>query len=87
MKGDYSLYYKILIVEIIANALDITWFFQGMEEFKKTVIRNLIVKILGLISIFLFVKTKNDLIIYFILYVLSDLLGNLSLWFYMQKSR
>ena len=33
--GEYSFYYKILLFEIIANILDINWFFQGLEEFKK----------------------------------------------------
>ena len=35
MKGKYSIYYRILILEIVANMLDISAFFQGMEEFKK----------------------------------------------------
>ena len=55
--GEYQLYYKILIIQLLANVLDISWFFQGLEEFKKTVTRNLLVKILSVISIFIFVKT------------------------------
>ena len=31
IKGEYSLYYKILVLEILANIIDIIWFFQGME--------------------------------------------------------
>ena len=85
INGKYSMYYKILLLEIIANLVDISWYFQGLEEFKKTVIRNTIVKVISAISIFLFVKTKNDLSIYFLIYVLSTLLGNLSLWLYMPK--
>ena len=81
----YQLYYKILLLEIIGNCIDISWFFQGLEEFKKTVFRNTIVKIISLISIFTFVKTKNDLTIYFVIYVLSTLIGNLTLWFYLPK--
>ena len=45
MKGDYSIYYKILTLEIFANIIDISWLLQGMEEFKKTVVRNTIVKV------------------------------------------
>lgn len=81
----YQVYYKVLILELVATCFDISWFFQGLEEFKKTVLRNVIIKIISVISIFTFVKTKNDLIIYFIIYVLSNLLGNLSLWFYLPK--
>ena len=85
MKGQYSVYYKILLLEIIANALDISWFFQGIEEFKKTVIRNTIVKVVSVMCIFTFVKSSNDLNKYFLIYVLSTFLGNISLWMYMPK--
>lgn len=85
INGQYNVYYKILLLEIIANSLDISWFFQGLEEFKKTVIRNTIVKIISIICIFSFVKTINDLNKYFIIYVISTLLGNFSLWLYLPK--
>ena len=83
--NDYTIYYKILLLELLGNAIDINWFFQGLEEFGKTVFRNLIIRIISLICIFIFVKTKNDLIIYFIIYVISIILGNLSLWMYIPK--
>lgn len=85
LHGAYSMYYKILILEIVANAIDISWFFQGLEEFKKTVIRNSLVKIISVICIFIFVKSQNDLTKYFFIYVLSTLLGNISLWMYLPK--
>lgn len=84
-KGEYSTYYKILTLEIIANILDISWFFQGLEEFKKTVLRNIIVKIISVISIFILVKSPDDLNKYYFIYVLSTLFGNISLWFYLPK--
>ncbi len=85
IKGQYNIYFKILILEIIANTLDISWFFQGLEEFKRTVTRNLIIKIISVILIFTFVNTKKDLNLYFIIYSLSMLIGNLSLWFYLPE--
>lgn len=85
LNGQYNTYYKILILEIIANVIDISWYFQGLEEFKKTVIRNMIVKSISVICIFIFVKATNDLNKYFIIYVLSTFLGNLSLWFYLPR--
>ena len=85
LNGEYALYYKILIIEMLANLVDISWYFQGIEDFQKTVIRNLIVKTLGIILIFVFVKTRSDLWIFFMVYVLSNLIGNLSLWLYIPK--
>ena len=84
-KGDYSLYYKILLLELFANMIDISWYFQGIEEFKKTVLRNIVVRVLSVIAIFIFIKTPEDLWKYFILYVCADVLGNLSLWKYIPK--
>ena len=72
-------------MELVGNTIDISWFFQGLEEFKKTVIRNTIVKIISVVLIFTLVKTQNDLSLYFIIYVLSTLIGNLSLWLYLPK--
>lgn len=85
IKGEYNVYYKILILEIIANAIDISWYFQGLEEFKKTVIRNTIVKLISVVCIFVLVKNNNDLNKYFAIYVLSNVIGNLSLWLYIPK--
>ncbi len=81
----YHLFYLIFIIELIATIFDISWFFQGLEEFKKTVLRQLITKIISVICIFVFVKKASDLNIYILIYVLSTLVGNLSLWFYLPK--
>lgn len=81
----YQEYYRILLLEIIGSCLDISWFFQGLEEFKKTVTRNMIVKFISVISIFIFIKEPKDLYLYFWIYVLSTLIGNGSLWLYLPK--
>ena len=81
----YQFYFAILLLEILASALDISWFFQGLEEFKKIAIRNTIVKLLSVASIFLFVKSSTDLPIYLAIYVITTLLGNLSLWLSLPK--
>lgn len=83
--GEYALYYRILIVQLVANLFDISWLFQGIEEFDKTVVRNLIVKLLSLVLIFVLIKNPNDLWKYFVIYVGAELIGNITLWFYLPK--
>ena len=83
--GQYNIYFKILILELIANMIDISWFFEGMELFKKTVLRNIIIKFISIIAIFCFVKTGQDFKIYFLIYVISMMVGNLSLWLSLPK--
>lgn len=72
--------YLILSIQIISVIFDITWFFQGIEEFDKIVIRNTIIKLLNIIFIYTLVKGKDSVIIYCISVVLFPLLGFLSLW-------
>lgn len=81
----YQLYYKVLLLQLLSVMLDISWFFQGMEEFKKTVIRNGIVKWITVIAILVFIKTPEDLTKYILIYVLGNVLGNASLWLYLPK--
>lgn len=83
--GEYATYYKILLLEMLANCFDISWFFQGMEDFKKTVIRNFIIKIISVVSIFTFVKNANDVGVYLLIYTLSTLFGSLTLWIGIHK--
>lgn len=56
-------------------ALNIDWFYSGTENFKLITFRSIVVKLLMIISLFLFVRTKDDLSIYVLLNALS-LLGN-----------
>lgn len=82
---EYQIYYQILILELIAAAFDISWFFQGIEEFKKTVTRNVLVRICSVSLVFILVKNKEDLAKFTLIYSLADLIGNLSLWIYLPK--
>lgn len=81
----YSSIFMIQTLDIIASMFDISWFFQGMEDFKKTVLRNFLVRILCVGLIFTFVKTANDLLLYVLCYSGTLLLGNMSLWLYLPK--
>ncbi|EMF0081417.1 polysaccharide biosynthesis C-terminal domain-containing protein, partial [Enterococcus hirae] len=64
---------------------DINWFFFGMEEFRITVIRNTLVKILSTVAIFLFVKKPSDINIYTLILSLSFLVSQILLWPYLIK--
>lgn len=78
-------YYIAFIPYIISAVIDINWFFFGLTEFKFTTIRNTVVKLLSLFSIFYFVKTKDDLLLYFIIMGATYFLSNLLLWTRVRK--
>lgn len=85
MQREMTTLYLILTLNLVSVFLDVTWFFQGMEEFGKTVARNTVIKLLQIMYIFLFVKTKDDLPLYLLGLGLFTVLGNLSLWAYLPK--
>lgn len=70
----------ILGLSLVSKGLDISWLFQGLENFRKITVRNITVKLVGVISIFLFVKSANDLYLYVFLLTIFELLGQLSMW-------
>ena len=47
-----------------AAVFDVTWLFQGLENFKSVAIRNTIVKLVETVSIFVFVKSSSDILVY-----------------------
>lgn len=83
--GKYKVVFLIMCLDILASMVDISWFFQGIEDFKKIVVRNFIIKIIGVALIFLFVKTSDDLYLYVIFHSATLFLGNLSMWAYIPK--
>lgn len=77
-----KLIYLVQSIGIIASMFDILWFFQGIEDFKKITLRNMLVKFIAVISIFLIVKRKDDLILYCLILNLSQIFGQTIMWKY-----
>lgn len=80
----FRIYFLIQALWIVAYGIDISWFFMGLEDFKKTVTRNTIVKIISIALIFLLVRTPNDLARYIFLLGFAQLAGSLTLWPYLR---
>lgn len=77
--------YIIQGLNILAILLDISWLFMGVEDFKKVVLRNTTIKLVGLAAIFIFVKSSDDLAIYILLTALVNIIGMLIMWIYAPK--
>lgn len=81
----YKIYFLIQFFYVISALFDISWFYFGIEEFKKTVTKNSLVKICSVILILILVKKPEDLFIYCLIMSCSTLLGQLSLWINLKK--
>lgn len=58
-------------IQLFANIFNVDWFYQGVEEYKYIMLRSLLVKALALVAVFVFVKEKNDFIVYALISALS----------------
>lgn len=83
--GMYKNLYWLMIIFFLSQLVDFTWFFQGIEEFAFIVTRNLLVKGVGIIGIFCFVKNPDDVGIYTIIMQGTVFVGNLIAVPYLRK--
>lgn len=70
----------IMILHIASAIFDVSWYFFGIQEFKTTSIRQVIIKLIAFISIFIFVKDKLDLWIYTLIMSASYFVSAMILW-------
>ncbi len=78
--GNYSTLMMIMSCNIAAVAVDVSYYFQGMEDFKKIVFRNVLVKIITVALIFVFVNSSDDVWLYALINFGMSVVGNLTLW-------
>lgn len=67
-------------VYVLSALFDINWFFFGMEQFRLTVIRNTVVKILTAVAVFVFVRGAGDIDAYVAVMCTGFLVSQLALW-------
>lgn len=66
-----------LSIGLIGICFQQNWLFQGLQEMKYISIVNIIARTVSVVLIFLFVKTKEDLLLYCFLYSISPLVSGL----------
>lgn len=82
---EYKGYYLVYTIMFLTVAADIRWLYYGFEEFKGTNLRAIITKLVGVICLFAFAKTENDILLYLGLVAATDCIGNLILWIPLHK--
>lgn len=77
--------FLILSLTIFFTAIGCEWFYRGIEDFKYITIRGLIIKTVSVILLFIFVKSKTDLLYYGCYTVFGVLGGNIFNFFRLRK--
>ena len=72
-------------IAVLACFVDINWFFFGIEEFKVTVIRSMIIRVTAVVLMLILVRSPLDLWVYAVLLIGSTLVSNLILLLYAPK--
>ena len=79
-----SLFY-VLSLTVLFTSLGVNWFYQAIEDFKFITLRALVFRILAAAALFLFVKDKEDLLIYAFVVVGSTVGNNFINFIHLRK--
>lgn len=85
LNNEYKYIMFIQVIYLLSVLMDINWFYFGIEKFKLTITRNIIIKLLSLILIFIFVKDIGDLWKYTLIMSSCTLLSQAYLWLHIKK--
>lgn len=77
--------FLILSLTIFFTAIGCEWFYRGIEDFKYITIRGFIIKTVSVVLLFIFVKSKTDLLYYGCYTVFGVLGGNIFNFFRLRK--
>ena len=69
-------------IVIYLAPLRINWYYQGVEKFDFITLRTLVIRVLSIIALFTFVRTKSDIVIFVLIYVLGSVIGDI--WNYIK---
>lgn len=81
IKSDIFIYYA-QVLNILNVAFDISWFYRGMEDFKKIALINILSKIFCVVLVFWFIKKSEDYSLYILIFGITQIGGNALSWLF-----
>lgn len=82
---DNAFIFCLYSLTIFTNFLSLEWIFQAYDDYKFTTIRSISVRIISIISVFIFVKDRDDYPIYMLILTISDMGSRISNLYYANK--
>jgi O-antigen/teichoic acid export membrane protein len=77
--------YLVGASKLVFNVFLLEWFFRGTENHKFIALRSVFIKILYVVLIFIFIKTKEDYVFYFVLTCGAVVVNGLINWWYSKR--
>lgn len=59
------------VLKVLFNSLSIEWLYKGLEEFRYVTVRSILVRLVYVVSVFIFVRDENDYTNYYLLLTLT----------------
>ena len=79
-------FYLFGCIIVFAGFSSVDWFYIGVEKVRDIALRSILIRVFSLIGLFTLVKTKNHLLIYFLIIILAIVVNNLWNLYYVLKS-
>ncbi|WP_461215929.1 oligosaccharide flippase family protein [Lacticaseibacillus sp. GG6-2] len=76
---DYKFYYLLELPYLLGFVIDISWCFVGLGDIKKVILRNTLIKLLIVSSVFLLIHSPKDLWLYLLINSVTYL-ANIIFW-------
>lgn len=71
---------SIFMIYYLSTFFDVSWLFFGLQEFKTTSIRQIIIRVINFLLIIFLVNKKTDLNLYILIMCLGNFVSAFSLW-------
>ena len=85
LSNKYMYYFLCLTPFILSTMLDISWFFDGLEQVKRLIFRDSVIKVLSTVSLFALVNDRADIYKYCLINSVFAVLGSASMWICLPK--
>lgn len=77
--------YYVGAAKIFFNVMLVEWLFQGMQDFRYVTLRTMAIRLLYVIGVFVFVRSRNDYAAYFYVTIAQVAVNALVNWRYAQR--
>ena len=83
---DNFVIFSLYSVVILSNFLSLDWLLQSFDDYYFSTIRNLIIRILSIIAVFIFIKNEDDYVIYMAINCITEMGTKISTLLYSRKN-
>lgn len=80
-----SVFFYLQIFSVLAIFFDISWFFMGIEDFKKTSLINLVSQLIVFLLIIFSIKTRSDVYKYILIQSIGKIIPQLMTWMFVKN--